>query len=263
MGFFALCSDIPKPEKPPKQQVSISYLKPAKLNLFKFNRPIRKLFVRPLHIERIDNSPLIKHAEHNLPFWTKPVAWLVGLGTAIVSTIFVVWFGLHSGRSKSQEWLASFFSALAIDVLFNQPLKVLVLSFLLAAILRTQRKDAYKCFAAVRKMTFLTERMQTWLTDIGWFVLFMFSVFVFTYGKTPLGGSGVRASLDSIFLGTNVLDFNDKEDGPLSKVKTVEMLWVYLESTFLVSYSPAKSARPLLLDKSVHFMGDEANLCLG
>ncbi|GAU89096.1 hypothetical protein RvY_01690 [Ramazzottius varieornatus] len=284
--------DIPKPEEPPKQQVSITYLNPAMLNLFKFNRPIRKLFVRPLRIERIDNSPLIKHAEHNLPFWTKLVAWLVGLGTAIVSTILVVWFGLHFGRTKSQEWLASFFSALAMDVLFNQPLKVLLVSFLLAAVLRkppprehegtvvsafsefrTGVKDirnrlgysppSSEWVAAVRKMTFLTERMRTWLTDIGWFVLFMFSVFVFTYGNTPLGGSRVRTSLDSMFIGTNVLDSNDKEDGPFSKVKTVEMLWLYLESTFLVSYSPEKTARPQLLDKSVHFMVDEANLCLG
>ena len=111
--------------------------------------------------------------------------------------------------------------------------------------------------AAVRKLVSLQERMQTWFMDIGWFVLFMFSVFIFIYGNTPLGGSGVRRSLESMFIG------GEEENALLSKVNTVEMMWVYLEHTFLASYTPEKIARPPLLDKSAHFLGDEANLCLG
>lgn len=213
-----------------------------------------RVFREPQPKIRVEDSAYIVHTVHRFPHWATRVAWVFALASSIVASFFVSLYGLKYGRTKSIEWCVSFFSAIGQDVLINQPLKVLAMSCVIAVLLMKPverepegaveahaelmavggldlmltrlryRPPSSEWIAATRRIAILTKRMNQWLVDIGWFVVFMAALFMFTYGNTPIGGYGIRRAVEAAFAlssakdGQGILPVEKGEDGVIRRV---------------------------------------------
>ena len=217
--------DVPKQRKV-DGEVSKTFLNSAVIKLISTDKKDRVFRPQPAKI-RVEDSAYITHTAHRLPHWVAKIAWVIALVSSIVASFFVSLYGLKYGRTKSLEWTVSFFSGVSQDVLVNQPLKVLVVSCFIAMLLMKPverepegavewypdlagglgmlltrvryRPPSPEWIAAVRRIAILTKRMNQWLVDIGWFLVFMVALFMFTYGNTPTRGFGVRRALQTSF----------------------------------------------------------------
>ncbi len=72
----------------------------------------------------------------SLPWWATYMTWILAISTAIISSYFVMLYGLKYGYQLSVDWLVSFFISFTQSVIVIQPVKVLVVVVLLTQILR-------------------------------------------------------------------------------------------------------------------------------
>ncbi|XP_060069517.1 polycystin-1-like protein 2 [Ylistrum balloti] len=70
------------------------------------------------------------------PWWMIYIAWTLVLSTAVISSYFVMLYGLMYGYQKSIEWLVSFFTGFFQSAFVTEPLKVFVIAVLLAFIFK-------------------------------------------------------------------------------------------------------------------------------
>lgn len=71
-----------------------------------------------------------------LPRFFLYIAWVLCLSIAAVSSAFVVFYSLQWGASTSNQWLKSIMVSLVEDTCVIQPVKIVLLAFLLSLILR-------------------------------------------------------------------------------------------------------------------------------
>ncbi|OQV24028.1 Polycystic kidney disease protein 1-like 2 [Hypsibius exemplaris] len=276
--------DVPK-GRAPLGQVSKTFLNPAVQKLISADSE-DEIFREIPDRTRVEDSAYISHADHPFPFWAAYIAWAVAMTSSVVASFFVCLYGLKYGRTDSIKWTVSFFSAVGQDVIVNQPLKVLATSSLIAMILRTpvvrEREGSIQEFpelgdgqerglggryqppspewiAAVRQIALLTKRMNQWLVDVGWFVIFMVSVFIFTYGNTPTSGYGVRHALETAF----GLPQDAASQTGFMDVHDVKGMWAYLTGPFVEALYPDDVVRGGLAPKAGHYIKDSVNIALG
>ena len=72
----------------------------------------------------------------SLPWWTVYIAWTLVISVSLVSSYFVMLYGLKYGYQKSVDWLVSFFTAFFQSALVTQPLKVIAISLVFTMILK-------------------------------------------------------------------------------------------------------------------------------
>ncbi|KAJ8305495.1 hypothetical protein KUTeg_016040 [Tegillarca granosa] len=85
--------------------------------------------------EQMDET---KQANNNFkfPWWFVFIAWGLVITTSVVSSYFVMLYGLKYGYQKSIDWLVSFLTAFIQSTLVTQPLKVISFAILLTIILK-------------------------------------------------------------------------------------------------------------------------------
>ena len=71
-----------------------------------------------------------------LPYFFVYIGWFLCLATAITSAVFTLFYSMQWGTEISNQWLTSVLVSLIQDVCVMQPLKVVLLSMLLAWIIK-------------------------------------------------------------------------------------------------------------------------------
>lgn len=70
------------------------------------------------------------------PYWFLYVGWAVCGMTCFVCAFFIVLYGLQFGTEKSAQWLTSMLVSFFQDVLISQPIKVVAIALVFAAIIK-------------------------------------------------------------------------------------------------------------------------------
>lgn len=68
-----------------------------------------------------------------LPHFCVCVAWFLCVCTAVTSAVFTVFYSLMWGRQKSARWLTSVVLSLSGDVIISQPIKIILVSVIIAS----------------------------------------------------------------------------------------------------------------------------------
>ena len=68
-----------------------------------------------------------------LPHFCVYIAWFLCVSTAIASALFTVFYSLMWGGEKSARWLKSVVLSLSADVIISQPIKILIVSVIVAS----------------------------------------------------------------------------------------------------------------------------------
>ncbi|KAJ8304148.1 hypothetical protein KUTeg_017731, partial [Tegillarca granosa] len=80
-------------------------------------------------------KPLMKY-KIKLPWWFIYIAWTVAMTTSLVSTYFVMLYGLKFGYQKSVDFILSFFTSFFQSAFVTQPIKVIIIAVLFTLILK-------------------------------------------------------------------------------------------------------------------------------
>ncbi|KAL5005145.1 hypothetical protein ScPMuIL_018601 [Solemya velum] len=75
-------------------------------------------------------------APWRLPWWFFYVAWFLVISTSLICSFFTMLYGLKYGYRKSVDWLVSFLTAFFQNNTFMEPLKVVVVAFILTIFLK-------------------------------------------------------------------------------------------------------------------------------
>ncbi|CAG2234855.1 PKD1L2 [Mytilus edulis] len=79
-----------------------------------------------------------------LPFWCRYIAWFIVTTAVIVSGFFLILYSMEWGKSKSEQWLLSFFLSFFESMFVVDPLKIIVISVLLSGIFKSHREKYVK-----------------------------------------------------------------------------------------------------------------------
>ncbi|XP_078665528.1 uncharacterized protein LOC144907954 [Branchiostoma floridae x Branchiostoma belcheri] len=71
-----------------------------------------------------------------LPWWCVFFAWLLVLGTCVVSAFFTMLYGFEYGREKAEAWVLTFLTSFVFDLAISQPLKIILIGFLFALLIK-------------------------------------------------------------------------------------------------------------------------------
>lgn len=69
----------------------------------------------------------------SLPYYFTYIAWFLCVSSAIISALFTVFYSLAWGGQKSARWLTSVFLSLTGDVAISQPVKIIIVSVIVAS----------------------------------------------------------------------------------------------------------------------------------
>ncbi|KAA0185789.1 hypothetical protein HAZT_HAZT010686 [Hyalella azteca] len=73
-------------------------------------------------------KPKIKPVVKCLPWWTRPLGWIVCVA-AMTGSVFMVWsYGITWGEITTVKWFSSFFTTFLVSILISQWLKVVLVS---------------------------------------------------------------------------------------------------------------------------------------
>ncbi|KAK3736330.1 hypothetical protein QZH41_020801, partial [Actinostola sp. cb2023] len=75
------------------------------------------------------------------PYWFLYVGWTVCFCTCFICAFFIVLYGLQFGKEKSAQWLSSMLISFFQDVLISQPIKVVAIALVFAAIIKKPPAD--------------------------------------------------------------------------------------------------------------------------
>ena len=78
--------------------------------------------------------PLRKKCQFSLPHWFIFVPWLLCILLSVCSAAFVVMYSLQWGADTSESWLISVGMSLFMDIFISEPLKIIVVAFMLSHI---------------------------------------------------------------------------------------------------------------------------------
>lgn len=79
-------------------------------------------------------KPVKKKWEFSFPHWFIFVPWLLCFLSSVCSATFVVFYSLMWGADTSEEWLISVGMSLFMDIFISEPLRIIVVAFMLSHI---------------------------------------------------------------------------------------------------------------------------------
>ncbi|XP_076075372.1 polycystin-1-like protein 2 isoform X3 [Mytilus galloprovincialis] len=98
---------------------------------------------KPAKEKRTDD--LIVHGVNaSLPFWCRYIAWLMVTAAVIVSGFFLILYSMEWGKTKSEQWLLSFFLSFFESMFVVDPLKIIVISVILSWIFKSHNESYIK-----------------------------------------------------------------------------------------------------------------------
>ncbi|XP_066302823.1 polycystin-1-like protein 2 [Branchiostoma lanceolatum] len=72
-----------------------------------------------------------------LPWWFLYIGWFLVFATCTTAAFFTMLYGNSYGKAKTEAWLLTFFTSFIMDLLFIQPVKVLVVAAMVALIMKS------------------------------------------------------------------------------------------------------------------------------
>ncbi|XP_072028186.1 polycystin-1-like protein 2 [Amphiura filiformis] len=94
-----------------------------------------------LTIETKQRKKPRKKQPHLLPWWCIIIAWIVSILSTLAATLFTVFYGIQLGDMETREWLTSTMVCFLTDILFAQPIKVIVLAIVLSFLFKRPDVD--------------------------------------------------------------------------------------------------------------------------
>ena len=91
-----------------------------------------------------------------LPFWCQYIGWAGVFLTCITSAAVTFVYAIEFGEDKTRQWLLSLTISLVNDVFIAQPSKVLIVTVVLAYILKRPLKERYACDDVIEQEAFET-----------------------------------------------------------------------------------------------------------
>ena len=80
-----------------------------------------------------------------LPYWCQYLGWAGVFTTCVTSAAVTFIYAIEFGEDKTRQWLLSLMISLVNDVFIAQPSKVLIVTVILAYILKRPLKERYAC----------------------------------------------------------------------------------------------------------------------
>ena len=85
--------------------------------------------------------PVKKKRQFSFPPWFIFVPWLLCILLSVCSAAFVVMYSLQWGADTSEEWLISVVMSLLMDIFVSEPLKIIVIVFILSCTCKAGHPD--------------------------------------------------------------------------------------------------------------------------
>lgn len=92
--------------------------------------------------------PVKKERKFSFPPWFIFVPWVLCVLSSACSATFVVFYSLQWGAEKSEEWLISVGMSLFMDIFVSEPLRIIVVAFMLSHICRAGADHSRKTHRA-------------------------------------------------------------------------------------------------------------------
>ena len=80
----------------------------------------------------------------SLPHWCVYVAWLMCFLTVVGPATLLVFYSMQWGKDTSEQWLTSIVISLFIEIFVFEPLRIIVVAFLLSHIFQTRIQSSYQ-----------------------------------------------------------------------------------------------------------------------
>ena len=80
----------------------------------------------------------------SLPHWCVYVAWLMCFLAAVGPATLLVFYSMQWGKDTSEQWLISIVISLFVKIFVSEPLKIIVVAFLLSHIFETRVRSSYQ-----------------------------------------------------------------------------------------------------------------------
>lgn len=146
-------------------------------------------------------------------------AWFLCLGGAAVCSTFTVFYSLMWGAEIANQWLASIMMSFIQDVLLMQPIKIIILVYLLAMIIKkpidhhkevhtTEKRDFVSCskvevppteeLEIARDIATKTSAMKRVIMEYLLYLLFILLLFIVCYGNRDTNRFMVTNSIKSM-----------------------------------------------------------------
>ncbi|XP_077978551.1 polycystin-1-like protein 2 [Glandiceps talaboti] len=107
-------------------------------NLLNFRRAFSRYSTT---IESPDDARVKETSCLMLPYWCLYIAWISTFLVTLASGFFVIMYSMQWGPSKSHAWLTSCLTSFCESVFLIEPIKVLVLAYLFALVMRNPEID--------------------------------------------------------------------------------------------------------------------------
>lgn len=82
-----------------------------------------------------------RNKDGSLPHWCLHMAYVLCFLASVTSALFTLFYSMMWGKEKSNAWLVAFVFSFFQDTFINQPLKVFVVSLLVALIIKKPDED--------------------------------------------------------------------------------------------------------------------------
>ena len=83
-----------------------------------------------------------KKCEFSLPHYFIYLAWLLCFLAAFGSATFLIFYSLQWGKETSEQWLLSIGMSVFMDIFVSQPLRIIVVAFILSHIFKTRDQSS-------------------------------------------------------------------------------------------------------------------------
>nr|XP_022331159.1 polycystic kidney disease protein 1-like 2 isoform X2 [Crassostrea virginica] len=204
-----------------------------------------------------------------LPWWTVYIAWTLVLSISLVSSYFVMLYGLKFGYQKSVDWLVSFFTAFFQSALVTQPLKVIAISLVFTMILKRpvlvqggkastekmskqievmdNRQGHYvpdplsrRLMNKIRQKLKLEEEIHVTLRDMALYAVFVICILFMAHGhRTVRKSLMVQQFMENTFIDPRHPPIYSQGSGystdilELQNVVNVELFWSYIKERII------------------------------
>ncbi|KAL3863292.1 hypothetical protein ACJMK2_005057 [Sinanodonta woodiana] len=208
------------------------------------------------------SSNAVKSPAKRLPWWFLYIAWILVLATALVSSYFVMLYGLKYGYVKSINWLVSFLTGFSQNAVVQQPLKVICVALVITLILKKsvgeeeygydeklaedeeylhtiqgpKRKKhpalnppSQHLMKKIRHRLHLEWFMNMILRDMVLYVVFLAILLFMVHGHRNVS----QAYVTSEAIQNNFFHAGSKNEVKLDQVNTMETFYKYLENTVI------------------------------
>ncbi|CAC5377683.1 PKD1L2 [Mytilus coruscus] len=88
-----------------------------------------------------EDEDFLIYKKRKFPYWVSYIAWIVLVLGSVASAFFLLLYSMEWGKNKSEEWLSTFILSFFESIIFVDPIKVILIAFLIALIYKKHVDD--------------------------------------------------------------------------------------------------------------------------